>query len=419
MMKATILGAIALIASATAIAPLHVNDKDIIQDRFIVVFKSDSAQADRDAHMTSIRSAGESDTLFDVTSEWDMFKFKAYAAMMSVETLKSVRADDSVVEFVEAEQIYRAGAPVKQKVQLNASKACQTQQEATWGLVRTAERASSITGLYNYDDTDVGAGVAAYIIDTGIMTTHIEFEGRAIWGTDTVDNPSPETDGNGHGTHVAGTVMSKTYGIAKAATAIAVKVLGASGSGSTAGVIDGVDWTCTDHTAKRNKCVANMSLGGGFSAAMNRAAEAATQCGCSMAVASGNDNRDACLYSPASSESPVVTVNSMTNTDAESSFSNHGTCTNIFAPGSAITSTWIGSNYAVNTISGTSMASPHVAGVMCKMAGRSAGADDPNSIARALVDTATDGVLTGVGPFSPNKLLFAACDAATDKVAQL
>ena len=167
------------------------------------------------------------------------------------------------------------------------------------------------------------------------MMDHVEFEGRAIWGTDTVDNPSPRTDGNGHGTHVAGTVMSAKYGVAKKATAIAVKVLGASGSGSTAGVIDGVDFTCSDHQAKRNKCVANMSLGGGFSAAMNRAVEEATQCGCSFAVASGNSAANACLYSPASADGAVVTVNSMDSSDRQSSFSNHGACTDIYAPGTA------------------------------------------------------------------------------------
>eukprot|EP00040_Diaphanoeca_grandis_P038251 m.256130 g.256130 ORF g.256130 m.256130 type:complete len:432 (-) comp34089_c0_seq1:256-1551(-) len=430
MMKSAIFATLALIATASALAPLSVADEDVVEGRYIVVFKTDSAKADRDAHMSAIKSSAVEDATFAVTSEWDFFKFKAYAAAMSEETLNSVRADDSVVEFVEAEQIYRALKPVgdiNANVVLNpepknatkSAAACQQQLEATWGLVRTAERDLRIDGIYNYDDQDIGAGVDAYIIDTGIMISHVEFEGRAVWGIDTADSPPIEADGNGHGTHVAGTVMSRNYGIAKAARAIAVKVLGASGSGTTAGVIDGVDWTCSDHTTKRNKCVANMSLGGGLSAAMNRAVEAATECGCSMAVASGNDARDACSYSPASAETPVVTVNSMDNTDSPSYFSNHGTCTNIYAPGSAITSTWIGSNSAINTISGTSMASPHVCGVMAKMAGRSApGSDDPNSIARALVSEATKGVLSPVGAATPNELLFATCAAKNVAVAQ-
>jgi subtilisin family serine protease len=184
--------------------------------------------------------------------------------------------------------------------------------------VRTSERSLDIDGEYNYNDENLGEGVDAYIIDTGIYRDHVEFgePTRARFGFSAIVGEEQDYDGNGHGTHVAGTVGSTKYGIAKKATLVAVKVLSASGSGSTAGVIDGVEWTCKDHTEKKNKCVANMSLGGGKSDAMNRAVDELSSCGCATAVASGNEARDACLGSPASSEK-VYTVNSM---DTEGGF---------------------------------------------------------------------------------------------------
>lgn len=251
---------------------------------------------------------------------------------------------------------------------LEQKRACVTQKEATWGLVRTAERALDINGLFNHDN-EGGRGVDAYIVDTGIYTQHTEFEGRATWGFDAVNSPSPQTDQNGHGTHCAGTVGASSYGIAKSVNLIGVAVLGATGSGSTAGVIAGVDYVANDHQTKRNRCVANMSLGGGYSLAMNRAVEEAINAGCQFAVAAGNENNDACFSSPASNPD-CVTVSSSDQTDQRSYFSNYGLCSNIFAPGSSITSTWIGSPYAINTISGTSMAAPHVCGVMATMAER-------------------------------------------------
>lgn len=328
---------------------------------------------------------------------------------MPREMVDLISTKDDVVEYVEADLVVRTSTPVPK---FNNSKpaACEMQLEATWGIVRTQERNLNINGEYVYNSANLGAGVDAYVIDTGIYLEHAEFEGRAKWGfnafTSGVD--AGMTDGNGHGTHCAGTVGSKTYGIAKEAELIAVKVLGATGSGSTAGVIAGVDFVCTDHKAKGNKCVSNLSLGGGYSAAMNAAVDNLADCGCSVAVASGNEGRDACLSSPASADG-VMTVNAMDSTDTNSYFSNYGSCSNIYAPGSGITSTWIGSRFAINTISGTSMAAPHVCGVMAKVA--QVETTVPQSVYQEITRDATPGKVLQVpgGASTPNLLLYSEC----------
>ena len=210
-----------------------------------------------------------------------------------------------------------------------------------------------------------------------VYLEHNDFERRAIWGFDSVDNPSPETDENGHGTHVAGTVMSKTYGLAKAATAVAVRVLGADGSGSYAGVIAGVNFVAKD--GKGKKAVANMSLGGGKSAAMNNAVAAAVKAGIPFVVAAGNEAQDACNVSPAS-EPSAITVMCSNSADNFCSFSNYGRCTDMIAPGQSITSTWINGPFSDNTISGTSMSAPHVAGVAAKIISASSSAMTPAQV---------------------------------------
>jgi subtilisin family serine protease len=300
------------------------------------------------------------------------------------------------------------GVQIEANLVVNALE-CEDQTGSTWGLVRSSEHNLKIDGHYFYESL-AGEGVDAYIVDTGIYIENDDFEGRASWGTDTVDNPSPKTDGNGHGTHVAGTVIGKTYGLAKKATAIAVKVLGASGSGTIAGVVAGVDWVAEHAATKKNgkASVANMSLGGGYSAALNAAVDAAVDAGVAFAVAAGNENQNACNVSPASAKN-AFTVGATDKTDARSYFSNWGTCVKIFAPGSDITSAWIGSKTATKAISGTSMASPHV----CGMLARFRAAHPDSSVAEAqqfLVDTASENMITDVKTGSPNKLLYGACE---------
>jgi subtilisin family serine protease len=274
-----------------------------------------------------------------------------------------------------------------------------TQTSATWGLDRIDQRDLPMDGNYNY--TSTGSGVNAYIIDTGIRTSHSQFGGRASVAYDAIGDGQNGQDCNGHGTHVSGTVGGSTYGVAKSVRLYAVRVLNCSGSGSNSGVIAGVDWVKNNHV---KPAVANMSLGGGASSALDTAVSNAIAAGVTFAVAAGNDNVDACNSSPASVAS-AITVGSTTNTDARSSFSNYGTCLDIFAPGSSITSSWYTSDTATNTISGTSMATPHVAGVAALYLQNNSSAS-PSTVTSAIVNGASANKLTSIGTGSPNLLLY-------------
>jgi subtilisin family serine protease len=272
-----------------------------------------------------------------------------------------------------------------------------TQTNPPWGLDRIDQRNRPLSGTYTYNWT--GSGVRVYVIDTGIRTSHTQFSGRASNVFDAFGGSGQ--DCNGHGTHVAGTVGGTTYGVAKSALLRGVRVLNCSGSGSTSGVIAGVDWVRQNHIAP---AVANMSLGGGASSALDNAVNSLSNAGVAIAVAAGNSNTNACNSSPARAAN-AITTGSTTSSDARSSFSNYGTCLDIFAPGSSILSAWYTSNTATATLSGTSMASPHVAGVaaLYKQANPSASA---STIRNAIVNNATTGVVTNAGSGSPNRLLY-------------
>lgn len=276
-----------------------------------------------------------------------------------------------------------------------------TQTGATWGIDRIDQRDRPLNGTFVY--TRTGAGVRAYIIDTGIRQTHTQFGGRAIHGFTAINDGRGSTDCNGHGTHVAGTVGGSTYGVAKGATLVAVRVLSCSGSGSTSGVIAGVDWVRGNHGAGQ-PAVANMSLGGGVSSSLDAAVNNCINDGVTFAIAAGNSNANACNSSPAR-VAAAITVGSSTSTDVRSSFSNFGTCVDLFAPGSSITSAWSTSNTATNTISGTSMATPHVAGVSALYLQSNPSAS-PSTVRNALVNNSTTNRLSNVGTGSPNRLLF-------------
>jgi subtilisin family serine protease len=273
-----------------------------------------------------------------------------------------------------------------------------TQTNPPWGLDRIDQRNRPLSGTYTYNWT--GSGVRAYIIDTGIRTSHTQFGGRASNVFDAFGGSG--SDCNGHGTHVAGTVGGSTYGVAKSALLRGVRVLDCNGSGSTSGVIAGVDWVRQNHIAP---AVANMSLGGGISSALDTAVNNLHNANVTIAVAAGNNNgANACNFSPARAAN-AITTGSTTSTDARSSFSNIGTCVDIFAPGSGILSAWFSSNTATATLSGTSMASPHVAGVaaLYKQANPSASS---TTIRNAIVNNATTNLITNVGTGSPNRLLY-------------
>jgi serine protease len=275
----------------------------------------------------------------------------------------------------------------------------ETQTGATWGLDRIDQRDPPLNSTYVYDTT--ASIVDVYIIDTGIRSTHTDFGGRvSTIGYTAINDGNGTNDCNGHGTHVAGTVGGTTYGVAKGVTLHAVRVLGCNGSGSTSGVIAGVDWVTSNHI---KPAVANMSLGGGASTALDDAVRNSIAAGVTYAIAAGNSNANACNSSPAR-VSQALTVGSSTSGDVRSSFSNFGTCVDLFAPGSSITSTWNTSDTAINTISGTSMASPHVAGAAALYL-----AGDPtatsSTVHAAVINNASLDKLSSVGTGSPNRLL--------------
>ena len=291
-----------------------------------------------------------------------------------------------------------------------------TQNPATWGLDRIDQRNLPLNSTYNYNAT--GAGVTAYIIDTGIRITHSEFGGsggRASGGFTAISDGNGTNDCHGHGTHVAGTIGGATYGVAKKVSLVAVRVLNCSGSGSNSGVISGVNWVTEEKRKPENlnrSFVANMSLGGGVSSALDTAVTNSISAGVTYAVAAGNSNADACNYSPARA-STAITVGATTNIDARASYSNYGTCLDLFAPGSSITSAWMTNDSATNTISGTSMATPHVTGAAALYLSANPSAT-PAQVASALTSTtpeapnATPNKVTSLGTGSPNKLLYTA-----------
>lgn len=299
----------------------------------------------------------------------------------------------------------------------------ETQADPTWGLDRTDQAVLPLDGHYSYP-ASAGDGVSVYIIDTGLRATHDEFSGRVIEGRNFAvndagllglgglpligpivniggeTNPEDTTDCNGHGTHVASTAAGTTYGVAKQASVAAVRVLDCSGAGTNADVIAGVDWVAENHQAP---AVANMSLGGGDSEALDNAVRGAIEQGVTFVVAAGNSDADACSGSP-NRVGPAITVGSTTREDQRSSFSNHGECLDLFAPGSDITAAWYQEDNEVNTISGTSMASPHVAGGAALILGAEPGLS-PVAVGARLAELATTNVLGGIKEGSPNLLL--------------
>ncbi len=281
-----------------------------------------------------------------------------------------------------------------------------TQTGATWGLDRIDQRNLPLNSSYTYDTT--AAGVHAYIIDTGVLLNHTQFTGRMGNGYDAVTSGGNANDCNGHGSHVAGTIGGTTYGVAKGVTIHPVRVLGCTGSGTNSGVIAGMDWVANNHI---KPAVANMSLGGGASQATDDAVARMTAAGVTVVVAAGNSNDNACNYSPARAAS-AITVGSTTNTDARSSFSSFGTCLDIFAPGSSITSAWYTSTSATNTISGTSMASPHVAGVAALYLANNPSAT-PAQVTTAIINNSTPNKVTSPGTGSPNRLLYSLSGGTT------
>ncbi len=277
-----------------------------------------------------------------------------------------------------------------------------TQSNATWGLDRIDQRALPVSGTYSY--TNTGSGVTAYIIDTGIDIGNSDLGGRASVGYDAIGDGRNGIDCNGHGTHVSGTTGGTTWGVAKSVGLVAVRVLNCSGSGTWSGVIAGLDYV-TGNTARR-PAVGNMSLGGGASASVDEAVQRTIASGVAMAVAAGNGNQggraqDACKYSPARVPE-AMTIGATDKTDTKTSWSNYGDCVDWFAPGLGVTSDWL--NGTTNTISGTSMATPHTTGVAALYLQSHPG-DSPATVRNALYNNTTQGIVKNSKTVN-NHLLF-------------
>lgn len=374
-----------------------------IPGQYIVVFNSadirERVDSERLAGRLDKASAASSDmaiaaeverTVVDVASRYDLdvrqlYTHALHGMVVQADERKLARLlNDPRVEFIEEDGY----------VELSA-----TQTGATWGLDRVDQRDRPLNGTYIYNP--LAANVRAYIIDSGIRTGHTQFGSRLLSGYSAINDGRGTNDCNGHGTHVAGTVGGTTWGIAKQVRLVPVRVFGCTGGSANSTIIAGIDWVRANRVLP---AVANMSLGGGASTATDNATNNLINSGVTVVVAAGNANANACNYSPARVAN-AVTVGSTTSTDARSSFSNFGSCVNIFAPGSSITSAWSTSTSASNTISGTSMASPHVAGAAALYLTNNPSAS-PATVRNWLYTNATTNRLTGIGTGSPNRLLY-------------
>lgn len=407
---------------------IHFNEK-VIPFSFIVILKDDVSDEAFDFHKLWVADAqSQSFAQLDASSKEqfeqsvEALKFhtksgginhvfnapglKGYSGVFTAEVVDLLRHSKDIALIELDSAVHTVG---------------ETQNNAPWGLSRISHRET--LGLSNYNkylyDADAGEGVTAYVIDTGVNVKHEQFGGRAVWGA-TIPNGDDDIDGNGHGTHCAGTIGSEDYGVAKKSKIVAVKVLRSNGSGTMSDVVKGVEYAANAHIKEAKSgdkgfkgSTANMSLGGGKSPALDLAVNAAVKAGLHFAVAAGNDDADACDYSPAAAEN-AITVGASTLSDTKAYFSNYGKCVDIFAPGLNILSTYIGSDTATAILSGTSMASPHVCGILSYFLSLSPKTDSmfstaaitPKQMKENLVKYGTKNALSSLPDDTPNVLIY-------------
>lgn len=354
--------------------------KGIIKNQYIVILNKDVGSSNEFAQGIAKQHGGKVLQTYDAVLKGFAIYLPDVAGTAFVEAMKK----NPKVVSVENDTIMKVDAT--------------TQSNPDWGLDRIDQKNLPLDSAYSYLQT--GSGTTAYIVDTGILSTHQQFSGRVLSGYTAISDGNGTSDCHGHGTHVAGTVGGSTYGVAKNVSLVPIRILGCDGSGASSNVIAGLDWILKNG---KKPAVVNMSLGGEANASLDSAVENLFNNGYVMVVAAGNSNTDACSSSPAR-VSKAITVAATDSTDTWASYSNYGSCVDIFAPGSQINSSWIGSNTATKVLNGTSMATPHVAGVVAEML-QSTPTATPQTISTNLLNQASSNVVKNPSG-SPNRLLY-------------
>lgn len=354
--------------------------KGIIKNQYIVILNKDVGSSNEFAQGIAKQHGGRVLQTYDAVLKGFAIYLPDVAGTAFVEAMKK----NPKVVSVENDTIMKIDAT--------------TQSNPDWGLDRIDQKNLPLDSAYSYSQT--GSGTTAYIVDTGILSTHQQFSGRVLSGYTAISDGNGTSDCHGHGTHVAGTVGGSTYGVAKNVSLVPIRILGCDGSGASSNVIAGLDWILKNG---KKPAVVNMSLGGEANASLDSAVENLFNNGYVMVVAAGNSNTDACSSSPAR-VSKAITVAATDSTDTRASYSNYGSCVDIFAPGSQINSSWIGSNTATKVLNGTSMATPHVVGVVAEML-QSTPTTTPQTISTNLLNQASSNVVKNPSG-SPNRLLY-------------
>ncbi|WP_373882934.1 S8 family serine peptidase [Acinetobacter pittii] len=354
--------------------------KGIIKNQYIIILNKDVGSSNEFAQGIAKQHGGKVLQTYDAVLKGFAIYLPDVAGTAFVEAMKK----NPKVVSVENDTIMKVDAT--------------TQSNPDWGLDRIDQKNLPLDSAYSYLQT--GSGTTAYIVDTGILSTHQQFSGRVLSGYTAISDGNGTSDCHGHGTHVAGTVGGSTYGVAKNVSLVPIRILGCDGSGASSNVIAGLDWILKNG---KKPAVVNMSLGGEANASLDSAVENLFNNGYVMVVAAGNSNTDACSSSPAR-VSKAITVAATDSTDTRASYSNYGSCVDIFAPGSQINSSWIGSNTATKVLNGTSMATPHVVGVVAEML-QSTPTATPQTISTNLLNQASNNVVKNPSG-SPNRLLY-------------